>query len=86
MSISCSGIPSILNKSHPDCGNCFPIFYLDTIEHGIEDVTSDVEAGQVELNRAAEYQAKYRRKVVILLLIAVIIGLIVTGLVWTQLK
>lgn len=49
-------------------------------------MAGDVESGRSELLKAAEYQAKYRRKVGILLLIAVIIGLIVTGLVVSQLK
>ncbi|XP_055303628.1 syntaxin-12 [Sitodiplosis mosellana] len=59
---------------------------IDTIENSIDNVGNDVEAGRSELVKAAEYQAKYRRKVIILLLIAVIIGLIVTGLVVSQLK
>lgn len=59
---------------------------LDSIENGIEDAATDVESGRAELIKAAEYQAKYRRKVAILLLIAVIIGLIVTGIVVSQLR
>lgn len=58
----------------------------DTIENSIDHAAGDVEAGTSELIKAAEYQAKYRRKVAILLLIAVIIGLIVTGLVVAQLR
>lgn len=58
----------------------------DTIENSIDHAANDVEAGTSELQKAAEYQARYRRKVIILLLIAVIIGLIVTGLVVAQLK
>lgn len=64
----------------------FPVPNLDTIEGSIDNVANDVEDGRSELHKAAEYQAKYRRKVFILLLIAVIIGLIVTGLVVSQLK
>lgn len=60
--------------------------FADTIENSIDHVAGDVEAGRSELLKAAEYQAKYRRKVAILLLIAVIIGLIVTGLVVSQFK
>lgn len=60
--------------------------FTDTIENSIDNVGSDVEAGRSELVKAAEYQAKYRRKVIILLLIAVIIGMIITGLVVSQLK
>lgn len=58
----------------------------DTIETNVEHATADIEGGTSELQKAAEYQAKYRRKVIILLIIAVIIGLIVTGLVVSQLK
>ena len=58
----------------------------DTIEGSIDHAASNVEAGTSELLKAAEYQAKYRRKVIILLIVAVIIGLIVTGLVVSQLK
>lgn len=46
----------------------------------------NIEAGTSELLKAAELQARYCRKVAILLIIAVIIGLIVTGLVVSQLK
>lgn len=59
---------------------------LDNIENGIDHTANDVEAGRSELLKAAEYQKKYRRKVAILLLIAVIIGLIVTFAVVSQLK
>lgn len=58
----------------------------DTIENSIDHAAGDVEAGTSELVKAAEYQAKYRRKVAILLIIAIIIGLIVTGLVVAQLR
>lgn len=58
----------------------------DSIHNGVEGVASDIESGRAELIKAAEYQAKYRRKVAFLLLIAVIIGLIVTGIVVSQLK
>lgn len=51
----------------------------DTIENSIDHAADDVEAGRAELIKAAEYQAKYRRKVAILLIIAVIIGTIVLG-------
>lgn len=59
---------------------------VDTIEGSIDHTTGNVESGTSELLKAAEYQARYRRKVAILLIIAVIIGLIVTGLVVSQLK
>lgn len=59
---------------------------LDTIEGGIDHAAGEVEAGTSELIKAAQSQAKYRRKVLILLAIAVIIGLIVTGIIVSQLK
>ena len=59
---------------------------LDTIESGIDHAASAVEAGRSELEKAAQSQAKYRRKVLILLAIAVIIGLIVTGIIVSALK
>lgn len=62
----------------------FPI--LGTIGDNIDNVASSIEEGTSELLKAAELQAKYRRKVAILLIVAVIIGLIVTALVVSQLK
>jgi len=60
--------------------------HIETIESVIEQTVGDVEAGTSELQKAAQSQAKYRRKVLILLAIAVIIGLIVTGIIVSQLK
>jgi len=60
--------------------------HIDTIESGIDHAAGEVEAGTSELIKAAQSQAKYRRKVLILLAIAVIIGLIVTGIIVSQLK
>lgn len=77
-------------------GFCFPFKFnhndmllrniTETIAEGIEQSANDVESGQSQLQKAAEYQAKYRRKVAILLIIAVIIGLIVTGAVVSSLR
>lgn len=58
----------------------------DTIEGSIDHTVGSIEAGTSELMKAAQLQAKYRRKVAILLIVAVIIGLIVTALVVSQLK
>lgn len=60
--------------------------YLDTIESGIDHASGNVEAGASELLKAAQSQSKYRRKILILLVIAVIIGLIVTGIIVSKLK
>ncbi|GAB0098673.1 syntaxin-12 [Sergentomyia squamirostris] len=59
---------------------------IDTIEGSIETTRGHVEEGNSELIKAAENQAKYRKKVLILLIIAVIIGLIVTGIIVARLK
>lgn len=84
------GMSSFSFSSHSfgiaKCDAFFCFSFADTIEGSIDHVAGDVEAGRTELLKAAEYQAKYRRKVAILLLIAVIIGLIVTGLVVSQFK
>lgn len=61
-------------------------FSTDTIESSIDHTTNNIESGTTELMKAAQSQAKYRRKVLILLVIAVIIGLIVTGIIVSQLK
>lgn len=59
---------------------------IDTIENTIEHTVSNVESGHTELAKAAEYQNRYRRKVMILLLIAVILGAIITGIIVSRLK
>lgn len=59
---------------------------IDTIENTIEHTVSNVESGATELAKAAEYQNRYRRKVLILLIIAVVLGVIVTGIIVSKLK
>lgn len=59
---------------------------IDTIENSIENTRGNIEEGATDLMKAAENQAKYRKKVLILLIIAVIIGLIVTGIIVARLK
>lgn len=59
---------------------------IDTIENTIEHTVSNVESGATELAKAAEYQNRYRRKVLILLIIAVVFGVIVTGIIVSKLK
>ncbi|XP_053686752.1 syntaxin-7 [Sabethes cyaneus] len=59
---------------------------LDTIENTIENTVGNVESGTSELVKAAQYQNRYRRKVIILLIIAVILGVIVTGIIVSRLK
>lgn len=59
---------------------------IDSIENSIGRAVDNVEGGAEELVKAAEYQNRYRRKVLILLIIAVILGLIVTGVIVAKLK
>uniref|UniRef100_A0A2M4AG94 Putative snare protein pep12/vam3/syntaxin 7/syntaxin 17 n=1 Tax=Anopheles triannulatus TaxID=58253 RepID=A0A2M4AG94_9DIPT len=59
---------------------------IDSIENSIAGTAENVERGAEELDKAATYQNKYRRKVLILLIIAVILGLIVTGTIVSKLK
>lgn len=59
---------------------------IDTIENTIEHTVGNVESGHTELAKAAEYQNRYRRKVLILLIIAVILGVIITGVIVSRLK
>lgn len=54
---------------------------VDLVENSIDMTHAAVTDGAAELRKAAEYRARYRRKILILLAIAVIIGLIVTGII-----
>lgn len=53
------------------------LFVIDTIALAVEDGTENIAAGNEELEKAAAYQQKFRRKVFIILAIAIILGLIV---------
>ncbi|XP_077292265.1 syntaxin 13 [Arctopsyche grandis] len=59
---------------------------IDTIEGNIEAAGDRVEAGTDELIKASRYQAKFRRKMLILVAIAVIVGIILTIIIVTSLK
>lgn len=59
---------------------------IDTIENTIEHTVGNVESGHTELAKAAEYQNRYRRKVMYLLIIAIILGVIITGIIVSRLK
>lgn len=58
----------------------------DMIESRVETADIEVKQGVTELEQARRSQAKYRKKVLVLLVIAVIIGLIVTGIIVSSLK
>ncbi|KAJ2954647.1 hypothetical protein O0L34_g2942 [Tuta absoluta] len=49
---------------------------VDTVETHIENAGAGVEAGVDELAKAAEHQRRYRRKMFILILIAIVFGII----------
>ncbi|KAH8397147.1 hypothetical protein KR215_009430 [Drosophila sulfurigaster] len=54
---------------------------VDNIATNIENTAAMVEEGRSELQKAAASRNSHRRKILILLVIAVIIGLIVTGII-----
>ncbi|KAH8256085.1 syntaxin-12 [Drosophila bipectinata] len=59
---------------------------LDFIENTIERTATNVEEGASELAKAARSRQSYRCKILILLVIAVIIGLVVTGIIVAKLN
>ncbi|KAH8361435.1 hypothetical protein KR084_002399 [Drosophila pseudotakahashii] len=59
---------------------------MDSIENSIEQTAANVEDGASQLAKAARSRQSYRRKILILLVIAVIIGLIVTGVIVAKLN
>uniref|UniRef100_A0A1I8N0A2 t-SNARE coiled-coil homology domain-containing protein n=1 Tax=Musca domestica TaxID=7370 RepID=A0A1I8N0A2_MUSDO len=58
---------------------------VERIETSVEYTANEVELGREELAKAASHRQSYRRKILILLAIAVIIGLIVTGIIVSKL-
>lgn len=59
---------------------------IQTIDNTIENVAVDIEGGVSELEKAAEYQQKFRRKVLIILIIALILAFIVVFSLYSKLK
>lgn len=59
---------------------------LDSIENRIEDTQVNVELGREELIKAVQHQAAARKKVCYLIIIAVIIGSIITWLIVSSIK
>jgi len=59
---------------------------INSIENNIENAHGNVELGQQELQKAAGYQIKHRKKMLFLVAVAVIIGIILTIIIVTQLK
>ncbi|XP_013114693.1 syntaxin-12 [Stomoxys calcitrans] len=58
---------------------------VERIETSVETTAAEVELAREELAKAANHRQSYRRKILILLAIAVIIGLIVTGIIVSKL-
>lgn len=52
------------------------IYFSDSIENNIENAHGQVAMGNQELLKASNYQSKFRRKMCILLLIAVVFVII----------
>ncbi|KAM0725010.1 Syntaxin-12 [Formica fusca] len=51
---------------------------IDTIDNHIENIHGNVELGAQELVKGSNYQSKFRRKVYILLLLAIIVAIVLT--------
>lgn len=62
------------------------ILFTDNIENNIDTTAAYVEEGRTALQKAAASRNSHRRKILILLVIAVIIGLIVTGIIVAKLS
>lgn len=59
---------------------------LQTIDNAISQVEEDVEGGVSELQKAATSQQKFRRKVLIVLIIALVIAFLVLFSLYSKLK
>lgn len=59
---------------------------IQTIDNAISQVDNDVEQGVSELQKAASHQEKFRRKVLIVLIIALIIAFIAVFSLYSKLK
>jgi t-SNARE domain-containing protein 1 len=57
---------------------------VDTIENSVEQSVQNVESGASELEKARNYQAKYKRKLLILFLIALVVTIIVLILIFKK--
>lgn len=59
---------------------------IQTIDNSISQVAEDVEGGVSELQKAASHQQKFRRKVLIILILALIVAFIVVFSLYSKLK
>lgn len=59
---------------------------VDTIENHIENATGNIEQGRTELQKAAQYTNKFRRKLCVLVVIALVIIAILIAILVTSIK
>lgn len=59
---------------------------METIASTVDVVAGDVEGGLGELEKASSYQQKFRRKLIIILIIAICVALIVVFSLYEKLK
>ncbi|KAK7874231.1 hypothetical protein R5R35_006271 [Gryllus longicercus] len=59
---------------------------INSIENNLENVHANVEQGQEELEKAAQYQMKFRRKLCFLVALAIVVGIVLTIIIVTQLR
>ncbi|KAL5248222.1 hypothetical protein ACHWQZ_G017414 [Mnemiopsis leidyi] len=55
---------------------------IDNIEHNVEVARDRIDDGVVQLEKASEYQSKYRKKVFFFLLILVVFGIVLGIIIW----
>ena len=58
--------------------------FSDNIEHNVEVARDRVDDGVVQLEKASEYQNKYRKKVFIFLAILILFGVILGIIIWVS--
>ena len=59
---------------------------VDSIEDNVENVHGNVELGRQELQKAAGYQSKYRRKLFCLLMTAIIVATVLGIIIYVSVK
>ena len=58
------------------------MLFPDNIEHNVEVARDRIDDGVVQLEKASEYQSKYRKKVFIFLIILVVFGIVLGLIIW----
>ncbi|VEN33940.1 unnamed protein product [Callosobruchus maculatus] len=59
---------------------------IDTIENSIDHAVGNVEEGAEQLVKASRYQAKYRKRLIILILVGLVVASILIGILVSELK